>query len=77
MMAAKTPVKTTAVNDVQLVGRDGNRLTIESDWIVSGSVGHWGHIHQRTNGYKANLEIDEIDGVWKLTGLEILEEQRL
>jgi hypothetical protein len=74
---ARVKVKTTAVNDAKLVGRDGNRLTIESDWIVSGSVGHWGHIHQRTNGYRANLEIDEIDGVWKLTGLDILEEQRL
>jgi hypothetical protein len=34
-------------------------------------------VHQRTNGYRGNLEISEIDGVWKLTGLEILEEQRL
>ena len=56
---------------------EGNRLTIAGDWIVSGSVGHWGHVHQRTNGYRANLEISEIEGVWKLTGLEILEEQRL
>jgi hypothetical protein len=74
---ARVKVKTTEVNNAELIGRDGNRLTIESDWKVSGSVGHWGHIHQRTNGYRANLEISEIDGVWKLTGLEILEEQRL
>ncbi len=74
---ARVKVKATAVNNAELVGRDGNRLTIASDWNVSGSVGHWGHVHQRTNGYRANLEISEIDGVWKLTGLEILEEQRL
>ncbi len=74
---ARVKVKTTEVNNAELVERDGNRLTIASDWNVSGSVGHWGHIHQRTNGYRANLEISEIDGVWKLTGLEILEEQRL
>jgi hypothetical protein len=74
---ARVKVKTTEVNSAELIGRDGNRLTIESDWKVSGSVGHWGHIHQRTNGYRANLEISEIDGAWKLTGLEILEEQRL
>ncbi len=74
---ARVKVKTTEVNDVELVARDGNRLTIASDWNVSGSVGHWGHVHQRTNGYRANLEISELDGVWKLTGLEILEEQRL
>jgi len=74
---ARVKVKTTEVNNAELTGRDGNRLTIESDWKVSGSVGHWGHIHQRVNGYRANLEISEIEGVWKLTGLEILEEQRL
>ncbi|MGI9344195.1 MAG: hypothetical protein ACR2QV_15290 [Gammaproteobacteria bacterium] len=74
---ARVKVKTTEVTDAELVGRDGNRLTIASDWNVSGSVGHWGHIHQRKNGYRANLEISEIEGAWKLTGLEILEEQRL
>ena len=74
---ARVKVKTTEVNNAEFIDRDGNRLTIESDWKVSGSVGHWGHIHQRTNAYRANLEISEIDGVWKLTGLEILEEHRL
>ncbi len=74
---ARVKVKTIAVNDAQLVDRESNRLTIAGDWNVSGSVGHWGHIHQRINGYRANLEISEIGGVWKLTGLEILEEQRL
>lgn len=74
---ARVKVKTTEVNSAELVERDGNRLTIAGDWSVSGSVGHWGHVHQRSNGYRANLEISEIDGAWKLTGLEILEEQRL
>jgi hypothetical protein len=74
---ARVKVKTTEVNSADLVARDGNRLTIAGSWNVSGSVGHWGHVHQRTNGYQANLEIAEIDGVWKLTGLEILDEQRL
>jgi hypothetical protein len=74
---ARVKVKTTEVNHTELVERDGNRLTIASDWNVSGSVGHWGHVHQRSNSYRANLEVSEIDGVWKLTGLEILEEKRL
>jgi hypothetical protein len=74
---ARVKVKTTEVSAAKLVSRDGNQLTIASDWNVSGSVGHWGHVHQRTNGYRANLEIGEIEGAWKLTGLEILEEQRL
>jgi hypothetical protein len=74
---ARVKVKTIAVNAASLTDREGNQLTIEGDWTVSGSVGHWGHVHQRSTGYRANLEISEIDGAWKLTGLEILEEQRL
>ncbi len=74
---ARVKVKSTDVGSTELVERDGNRLTIASDWTVSGSVGHWGHVHQRSNAYRANLEISVIDGAWKLTGMEILEEQRL
>ena len=46
-------------------------------WDVMGSVGHWGHIHQRVNRYSAELSIKPIDGQWKITMLEILEEQRV
>ena len=74
---ARVKVKTTEVSNAELMKRNGDILTIASDWNVSGSVGHWGHVHQRTNAYRAVLEVSEIDGVWKLTNLEILEEQRL
>ena len=74
---ARVKVKTTDVHGAELLERDGNRLDISSSWTVAGSVGHWGHVHQRTNAYSANLEISEIDGAWKLTRLEILDEQRL
>jgi hypothetical protein len=40
-------------------------------------VGHWGHIHQRVNQYVADLQIEPVDGVWKITGMELIEEQRL
>jgi hypothetical protein len=46
-------------------------------WDVLGSVGHWGHIHQRVNRYNAELDIQPVEGAWKITGLEILEEQRI
>ena len=74
---ARVKVKTTEVSNAELMKRNGDILTIASDWNVSGSVGHWGHVHQRTNAYRAILEVSEIDGVWKLTDLEILDEQRL
>jgi len=46
-------------------------------WNVRGSVGHWGHIHQRTNQYEAELTIRPIDNAWKITGLELLQEERV
>ena len=74
---ARVKVKDIELQEASLLDSQGDRLTVESRWNVFGSVGHWGHIHQRTNGYHARLEISEIDGAWKLTGLEILEEERL
>jgi hypothetical protein len=44
---------------------------------VSGSVGHWGHIHTRTNQYEAQLTVRAIDGAWKFTDLQLLQEQRI
>jgi hypothetical protein len=46
-------------------------------WNVAGSVGHWGHIHQRRNQYEAEFQVRPVDGVWKITGLELLSERRL
>jgi hypothetical protein len=48
-----------------------------STWNVAGSVGHWGHIHQRINQYEAEFEVKAIDGVWKITSLELLQEERM
>jgi hypothetical protein len=74
---ARVKVKSIEMISTELKDRDGNRLTVASEWVVSGSVGHWGHVHQRTNSYQAELELSEIDNAWKLTGLEILQEERL
>jgi hypothetical protein len=46
-------------------------------WNVSAAVGHWGHTHQRINQYVADLLIEPIDGVWKVTRLELIHEARL
>ncbi len=46
-------------------------------WNVSGAVGHWGHVHTRTNQYEAELRVQPVDGVWKVTDLQVLQEERL
>lgn len=54
----------------------GQGFVARGGWTAIGSVGHWGHNHPRVNGYKATITVRPVDGVWKITGLEILEERR-
>ena len=46
-------------------------------WNVSGTVEHWGHIHERTNQYQASFTIEPVDNAWKVTNIQILDERRL
>lgn len=70
------------VKEVELVdldarkGEDGGMIASVT-WEVGGSVGHWGHLHQRRNRYHAELDVRPVDGEWKLVSLDVLEEERL
>ena len=55
----------------------GGAFLADVTWDVAGSVGHWGHIHQRRNRYQAKLRIAPRNGVWKLVEMQILDEVRL
>ena len=46
-------------------------------WKVTGSVSHWGHLHQRQNQYRAEFEIRPTDAGWKLHDLHLLDQERL
>ena len=50
---------------------------VESKWTALGTVGHWGHIHTRQNKYHAIVTVQAVEGTWKITGLELLEEERI
>jgi hypothetical protein len=75
---ARAKVKTIELTEVEtqtLADRDGFAAT--ATWVVTGSVGHWGHVHNRVNQYTAELDIEPVDGVWKVTGMKVLQEERL
>ena len=55
----------------------GTEFTTEARWNVTGSVGHWGHIHKRINQYRAVITVEPIDNAWRITGLQVLEEERI
>jgi len=42
-----------------------------------GTVGHWGYVHTRQNLYDAIVTIEAVDGTWKITELEVIEENRI
>jgi hypothetical protein len=55
---------------------DREGFVAQGEWTAFGRVGHWGHMHQRINKYKANMTVEPVRGEWKMTGLEVLEEVR-
>lgn len=57
--------------------QDSDTLRYRTRWNATGSVGHWGHIHMRTNQYDAEIALARIEGRWKIADIEILEEQRV
>jgi hypothetical protein len=56
---------------------DERSFAVQSTWTVSGTVEHWGHIHTRTNRYQAVFYLQPVEGVWKLTGMNLLDQERL
>ncbi len=75
---ARAKVKTVEVLDATNESLGGGRgFRTRATWNVAGSVGHWGHVHQRINQYEAELTVQVIDGAWRISDLEVLQEERL
>jgi hypothetical protein len=74
---ARAKVKSVELTELEVEPGENGGFVAASIWTIGGSVGHWGHIHERRNQYRARLDIEPVDGVWKLTGLTIEEEIRL
>jgi hypothetical protein len=76
---AQAKVKEVAVSQARAERQGGNlaTYTIRGAWTATGTVGHWGHVHTRTNQYDAKVTIRAEQGHWKISGLDVLEEQRI
>jgi hypothetical protein len=73
---ARVKVKEVTLNTAEFKPKESGIDAI-CTWDVIGAVGHWGHIHQRKNRYEAELAVQPVDGHWKITRLEILQEERI
>ncbi|MDX2349901.1 MAG: hypothetical protein QNK32_05875 [Porticoccus sp.] len=75
---ARAKVQAVELQDIAITpGAVSGGFVANVTWNVVGSVGHWGHIHTRSNQYQAELSIQAVDHRWKLTGMNVLQEQRL
>jgi hypothetical protein len=76
---AQAKVREVDILEVEVDHHDDHPLALlfRSKWTAMGNVGHWGHIHTRQNQYEANITVEPVGGVWKITGLELLEEKRI
>jgi hypothetical protein len=74
---ARVKVKEIDLIEFEAKSANSGGFSATATWNVAGSVGHWGHVHQRRNQYRAELNVAPVDGEWKLVALEILEEERL
>ncbi len=76
---AQAKVKELEIREAAATRRGDGELgyDVRAQWTAMGTVGHWGHTHVRQNLYDAILTIESVDGVWKVTGMEVLEETRI
>jgi len=75
---AQAKVKDVMLDSVEVQPNEGqNSFKVVAGWTVHGSVGHWGHIHQRSNRYQALLTVAVEGQQWKLREMTVLQEERL
>ena len=72
------------VREVELLETESNpnpdqqlSYDVRATWSALGTVGHWGHVHTRKNRYQAVVTLSVVDNVWKITGLNLLDEARI
>lgn len=70
-------VKEVNVLGLDEVDSDGDDPTFRCRWRVAGWIGHWGHVHRRANEHEAIITVAARDGSWKITDIEMLDEQSL
>ncbi|MCZ6759472.1 MAG: hypothetical protein O7D29_03715, partial [Gemmatimonadetes bacterium] len=75
---------TAKIKEVEILDAAAEKISerplafaFNSKWTAMGTVGHWGHVHTRKNLYDAIVTVEAVEGNWKITNLELLEEKRV
>ncbi|MHC4713040.1 MAG: hypothetical protein ACYTAN_07185 [Planctomycetota bacterium] len=71
-------VKEVEVQGVEVdLSSTSREVALHAKWTATGTVGHWGHVHTRKNLYSARVTLSPIEGLWKMSGMELLSEERV
>ena len=68
-------VEILSINAVKRSANDG--FLADAAWTISGSVSHFGHTHYRQNRYHALVTFAMAGDVWKIRGIELIDEKRI
>jgi len=75
---ARANVDKVKILFVSAVKRSANEgFLADAAWTVSGSVSHFGHTHYRQNRYHALVSFVMDGDVWKIRGIELIDEKRV
>jgi hypothetical protein len=74
---AQARIKEVEILEAIATQAGARSMTLRAKWTALGTVGHWGHIHTRQNRYDAEIVVQPVDGLWKITAIQILEEDRV
>ena len=74
---ARASVDNVEVLEIREIVPFEGGFKMNASWVVSGSVSHFGHIHYRKNRYDAWVYVIPDNGVWKISGMEVQEKERI
>lgn len=58
-------------------GLEQGQFRTRAEWVTIGEVTHWGHTHERTNRYEAELTVSAAEETWRISALDLLNEERV
>jgi len=75
---ALTLINGLDIKSIDRMVRDPDgKLLLRARWDVYGKVQHWQHVHFRCNTYEAEVTLMPIESYWKLTRVQVLNEERI
>ena len=75
---ARASVDDVDIEELHTVTRGENgSFVAEVEWLIGGSVNHFGHTHYRRNYYHALITFTIIEGNWKIVDIEVIDNKRL